>query len=157
MKNNDKTCIPTWNIHAHKRLFAEKKRTYIEFVHGLCMCIIYGAICRQTDSVYGGRTKVRCNLKINICVPYTELYDCRIRLYNTMYGRIRLYTTNDYRSLDISNWQRKAGVGKSKKRNIDTVFRNFIWLPSTIFAYILDSCPLLKNLYRIALIVPVQE
>ena len=55
------------------------------------MCV-YGAIRWETDSVYGDRTKIRTDLKINICAPYTELYDCRIWSYITVRDRIRSYT-----------------------------------------------------------------
>jgi hypothetical protein len=53
---------------------------------------VYGVKRWKTDSVYGDRIKIRSNLKVKFSTPYTELYDCRIRSYITVCGRIWSYT-----------------------------------------------------------------
>jgi hypothetical protein len=53
---------------------------------------VNGLIRRETDSVYGDRTKILSDWRGNICASYTELYDCRIRSYNAVRDRIRSYT-----------------------------------------------------------------
>ncbi len=57
----------------------------------LYMISLYDVKRPETDSVYGGRAKIRRDLQINSSAPYTEIKDCRIRSYITVcvvYGRL---------------------------------------------------------------------
>ncbi len=66
---------------------------------------VYGVKRWEMDTVYGDRMKIRSDFKVTVCTPYTELYDCRIRSYIIVCGRIRLQYASLFRfTLEVSEY-----------------------------------------------------
>ncbi len=94
--------LPRSNMHGRKRPFTVKngdiRRSYTGSVHG-------HHIRSETDTVYGDRIKIWSDLKVTVCTPYTELYDCRIRSFIIVCGRIRLQYASLFRfTLEVSEY-----------------------------------------------------
>ncbi len=76
-------------MHGRKRPFTVKngdiRRSYTGSVHGHRI---------RNETVRNGyRIKIRSDLKVTVSTPYTEIYDCRIRLpYTIVYYRVQPYT-----------------------------------------------------------------
>ncbi len=75
-------------MHGRKRPFTTQTEIYGDFKQLPCTVSVYAAKRQETDSVYGDRIKTWNNSKVKFSTPYAELYDCRIRSYVIMYGRI---------------------------------------------------------------------
>ncbi len=52
------------------------------------ICAVLNDRSRRKTEVYGDRIKIRSDSKLKFSTPYTELYDCRIRSYIIVCGRI---------------------------------------------------------------------